>query len=551
MKKAVLYLRVSSKEQMEGSSIETQERICTDYALRNEYEIDRIFTEKGESAKTADRTELKALLDYVSKYSKNLEAAIIYKIDRLARNTLDHAQLKLFFNKFGIKLVSATENLEDTPVGRLIENQLAGFAQFDNEIRAERCKIGMMAAVKAGRYVWKAPIGYKNTGGKGTSNLVLDTPKTVKLVRKTWEYIDTGYAPEEARKAITKDGLRGASGKPVSKSNFHRLIRNKVYIGIIEKFGLSVVGNFKPLVAYDLFQRVQEKLQKNGKNMPVYKIDNEDFPLRGLVTCSQCNQRMTASWSKGRSQRYAYYRCKFCRRVNLKRDDLESNFIKLLKEHSYKSELKEMLIEAIEANLEYRAQGNKIRVNELEKQILQLKAKEKQIVEKNFGNVINDNLAKELLEENEQQISEATLELHQHTDSRDDVMKVVKHSLSVLEDISGVWLAVDLDIKKRFQKFLFPHGLPYDGSNFGTTRLAYCIEKKWSSNPQQFLLVGPEGIEPSSSVYKTPALPLSYGPEQMRLYQISTFIFLKIVSKMNLEILRYAESDSATLRMTI
>lgn len=77
-------------------------------------------------------------------------------------------------------------------------------------------------------------------------------------------------------------------------------------------------------------------------------------------------------------------------------------------------------------------------------------------------------------------------------------MKVVRHSLSVLEDISGVWIAVDLDIKKRFQKFLFPYGLPYDGLNFGTTRLAYCIEKKWSSNPQQFRLVGPAGLEPAT-----------------------------------------------------
>lgn len=391
MKKAVLYLRVSSKEQMEGSSIETQERICTDYALRNEYEIDRIFTEKGESAKTADRTELKNLLEYVSKNHKELFGVIVYKVDRLTRSALDHATLKLYFNQRGLRLFSATESLEDTPVGRWVENMLAGTAQFDNEVRAERCKIGMMAAVKAGRYVWKAPIGYKNTGGKGTSNLILDTPKMVKLVRKAWDYIDTGYAPEEARKAITKDGLRGQSGKPVSKSNFHRMIRNKVYIGIIEKFGLSVVGNFKPLVAYDLFQRVQERLQKNGRNMPVYKVDNEDFPLRGLVTCSHCNQRMTASWSSGRSKKYAYYRCKFCKRVNIKRDDLESSFIKLLKEHSYKAELKEMLVKAIEANLEYKAQGNKARVIELEKQMLQLKAKEKQIVEKNFRGVVTPN----------------------------------------------------------------------------------------------------------------------------------------------------------------
>jgi len=239
MKKAGLYLRVSSKEQLEGSSIETQEKICTDYALKNNFEVDKIFIEKGESAKTADRTELKAMLDYVGKNAKNLEAVIIYKVDRLARNTLDHAEVKLFFNRFGVKLISATENLEDTPVGRLIENQLAGFAQFDNEIRAERCKNGMLAAVKAGRYVWGAPRGYINTGGRGISNIAPDKQEIVRLVRKIWILVDTGFSPEEARRAITKEGLRSKSGKPISKSQFHRMIRNKVYMGVIEKFGRS------------------------------------------------------------------------------------------------------------------------------------------------------------------------------------------------------------------------------------------------------------------------------------------------------------------------
>lgn len=507
MKKAVVYLRVSSKEQMEGSSIETQERICTDYALRNEYEIDRIFTEKGESAKTADRTQLKALLDYVSKYSKNLEAAIIYKIDRLARNTLDHAQLKLFFNKFGIKLVSATENLEDTPVGRLIENQLAGFAQFDNEVRTERSVNGMIAAVKAGRYVWRAPRGYINTGGKGTANLALDKPKVVRLVRKAWEYIDTGYAPEEARKAVTKDGLQSKSGEPISKSQFHRMIRNKVYMGVIEEFGLTIIGTFKAIVEPELFQRVQERLNNTRRNMPVYRKDNEDFPIRGLVTCSDCSKTLTASWSRGNGGKYAFYRCTYCPRKNYYRDDrntknglkdgIETKFIKLLRTYNYKQELKEALITAIEANLEYRNQANKKRMDDLNRQIIELKARRGQIAEKNFRGVLSDTLAKELLDKNEKKESELTIELHSYQSNQEDIMKIVRHSLSILEDIGSAWLRVDLQVKKRFQKFLFPQGLPYNGSNFGTTRLAYCIEKKWSSDPQQFHLVPLEGIEPS------------------------------------------------------
>lgn len=496
MKKTGIYVRVSSKEQLEGSSLETQERICTEYALRTGYEIVKIFVEKGESAKTTDRTELKLLLEYVAKNHKHLDAIIVYKVDRLARNSLDHAQLKVFFMKYGVRLISATENLEDTPVGRLMETQLAGFAQFDNEIRTERSVGGMTAAVKAGRYVWPAPLGYINTGGRGTSNLAQDDPELVRLVRKCWEYIDTGYTPEEARKAITKDGLRGKSGGPISKSNFARMLRNRIYKGMIEKFGLSVVGNFKPIVESELFDRVIDKLDGKAKNVPIYKKDHIDFPIRGIVLCHKCGRRLTASWSKGNGGKFPYYRCIYCKKVNYKRDDdkkgnegMETKFIKLLKTYSYKPEFKEALIKAIELNLEDRNKGNKKKIAEIEKELVSLKAKEKQIAEKNFAGVLSDALAKELLDENEQKASNLSLDLHNYQENTEEVMKVVRHSISILEDISGAWMRADLEVKKRFQKFIFPQGLTFDGAKFATIKLAYCINPNGGNTPSELHMV--------------------------------------------------------------
>lgn len=489
MKKAIIYIRVSSKEQLEGSSLEVQERYCTEYALKNDYELIKVFTEKGESAKTTDRTELKSVLEFVPKNYKTLDAIIVYKIDRLARNALDHAQLRMFFNKYGVRLLSATENLEDTPVGRLMETQLAGFAQFDNEIRTERSTNGMKAAVQAGRYVWGAPLGYVNSGGRGISNLALDKPKIVDLVRKCWMYVDTGCTLEEARREIAKEGLK------ISKSNFPRMFRNKVYMGVIEKFGLSVVGNFKRIVEPELFLRVLEKLENSGKKLPIYKKDNEDFPLRRLIICSDCGKALTASWSKGNGGKYAFYRCMYCSRKNYPRDDrntkhgfeegLETKFIKYIQKYHYKDEVKEALIKAIEVNLDHRNEANKKRIRTLNNQIAELKIKGKQIAEKNFKNVISDVLAKEMLDENEEKITELTLELHKTEDTKDEVMKVVRHSLSVLEDISGIWMQVDLDIKKRFQKFLFPEGLVYDGQKFGTNKIAYCLRLKPTINTKE------------------------------------------------------------------
>lgn len=494
MKNLIGYIRVSSKEQLEGSSLEVQERIIRDYATRNDYELIKIFIEKGESAKTTDRTELKFLLDYVAKNHKDLYGVLIPKIDRLARNSLDHATIKVFFNRYGLRLISASENLEDTPVGRLMETQLSGFAQFDNEIRAERSSGGMKNAVSAGRYVWGAGIGFINTGGRGISNLAHDKPEIVKLVRKCWEYIDTGYTQEEARKAVTKDGLRMKSGKPISKSHFPRMLRNKKYMGVMNQFGLNVVGSgtFKPIVEPELFLRVLDKLDGKIKNIPIYKKDNEDFPVRGIILCDKCGRKLTASWSKGNGGRVAYYRCTFCKRKNYRRDDdkkgnkgMETKFIELLKTYSYKQELKDALIMAIELNLEDRNKGNKKRIAEIEKELVTCKAKSRQIAEKNFKGVLSDTLAKEMQDENDEQITNLTLGLNQYEETTEDVMKVVRHSISVLEDISEVWMKADLEVKKRFQKFLFPQGLPFDGEKFATTQLAYCINPKWTNIVQK------------------------------------------------------------------
>jgi hypothetical protein len=73
---------------------------------------------------------------------------------------------------------------------------LAGIAQMDNEIRAERAKRGMMAAVAAGRFVWPAPIGYV-TGSEGGPSLVLHSPSIVEAGRDAWKLVVSGMSPCE------------------------------------------------------------------------------------------------------------------------------------------------------------------------------------------------------------------------------------------------------------------------------------------------------------------------------------------------------------------
>ena len=98
----MIYCRVSTKEQVEeGNSLATQEKNCKDYAVKNGYDVAAIFIEQGESAKTADRTELKKLMGFCATKKNGINAIIAYKIDRISRNIDDYSQIRIQLRRYG------------------------------------------------------------------------------------------------------------------------------------------------------------------------------------------------------------------------------------------------------------------------------------------------------------------------------------------------------------------------------------------------------------------------------------------------------------------
>src|SRR5438477_242700 len=130
----IIYCRVSSKEQIEGTSLESQELACHECARSKQVKVLRVFVGRGESAKFADRPELLELLEFCRKHKGSVQLLFIWKIDRLARNVGDFFNIKALLLKYGVRVVSVTEPIDSNPEGKLLETILAGFAQFDNDI---------------------------------------------------------------------------------------------------------------------------------------------------------------------------------------------------------------------------------------------------------------------------------------------------------------------------------------------------------------------------------------------------------------------------------
>src|SRR6201999_4581171 len=140
----------------------------------------------GESAKFADRTQLVELIDYCRRNKGAVQVLIVWKVDRFARNVTDHFGVKATLGKYGVRIMSVTEPIDTHPEGKLMETILAGFAQFDNDIRATRTVQGMRRKIKDGILPWGPPMGYISAQARGDKKPIPDKPdpRTFALLQK-------------------------------------------------------------------------------------------------------------------------------------------------------------------------------------------------------------------------------------------------------------------------------------------------------------------------------------------------------------------------------
>ena len=364
---AVIYSRVSSRDQVDGTSLESQEAACRDYAHRHHLVVVRVFVEDGESAKAADRPRLLELLEFCRNKAHAVKVVLVWKVDRLARNVEDHFSVKGTLRKTGVKVVSVTEQIDGGPNGKLMETILAGFAQFDNDIRAIRSVQGMQRRLQDGIWPWHPPSGYLPPKiGKKTEPDRPD-PDRFDAFRKAWKLFATGaYSKANIVRLLRTEQVLASRGRPVSAQFVDRLFQNPYYMGILRDpwTGEQIQGRHVPMVTEVEFARVQVILAGSANSTPHHRA-SETFPLRGLVRCPSCQRFLTAAWSRGRRQRYAYYSCFYqgcpTRTRSYRAADVHDEFTGFLRTLS----VSDRIVNQIVADIEAESCSNATQANEL------------------------------------------------------------------------------------------------------------------------------------------------------------------------------------------
>ncbi len=156
-------------------------------------------------------------------------------------------------------------------------------------------------------------------------------PERAPLIRRAFEEYASGrFTKEQLLKHLRTWGLTNRRGRPLTSQAIGVLLRNQLYAGIVDvtEYGVrGKRGDFEPLISEDLFYRVQAVLSGRLPSTTPQQRAHPDFPLRAFVRCESCGRRLTGSWSKGRSEYYAYYHCRpGCRAVNVTKAMLEGLF---------------------------------------------------------------------------------------------------------------------------------------------------------------------------------------------------------------------------------
>jgi hypothetical protein len=143
-------------------------------------------------------------------------------------------------------------------------------------------------------------------------------------------YATGRYTKEQLLKQTSALGLTNRRGRPLTSQAIGMLLRNRLYTGIVDvpEYGVRAKhGDFEPLISENLFYRVQAVLSGRAPSTTPQQRAHPDFPHRAFVRCDSCGRGLTGSWSKGRSEHYAYYHCRpGCRAVNVTKAKLEGLF---------------------------------------------------------------------------------------------------------------------------------------------------------------------------------------------------------------------------------
>ncbi|MED5550645.1 MAG: recombinase family protein [Pseudomonadota bacterium] len=339
-RKAVIYVRISSKKQLEGDGIRSQERTCRDFARYHDLEPVKVFSDVM-SGRFVSRPGMDAMLDYLRCHRDEGLVVLIDDISRLARDYMGHMQLRDEIRAAGSELMSPTMSFYEDPARQLPEKIQALVVEQARIENAMRSASRQRARVANGYWTFYPGPAYHFVEDKknGGSVLVRTEPAATVLAEALNGFASGRFETQAEVKRFLDNHPDFPKGKTgfIPKQNVRGLLTNILYTGYVayEPWGIPPTkGHHEGLISFETHLRIKERLNGIPK-FPIRKTIHPDFPLRGYIDCAHCGVPLKGSWSRSRNGvRHAYYGCqtKGCEAYgkSTRKAVLEGEFEKLL-----------------------------------------------------------------------------------------------------------------------------------------------------------------------------------------------------------------------------
>lgn len=323
---AVIYARYSSHNQTE-QSIEGQLHDNYAFAEREGYNVIGEYIDRAMTGRNDQRDNFQRMISDAAK--RQFQVVIVWKLDRFARNRFDSAIYKAKLKKFGVRVVSAMENLSDSPEGIILEGVLESMAEYYSANLSVNVKRGQRETLAKGKFCGgQIPYGFKSVDGKLVAN-----ERTAPVIQFVFNEYAAGTPMKEIIRTLTDQGVRASSGAPLRISTFYHALANQTYMGKLIRNGTEIPNCAEPLISAETFAKVQQQLAFHRRTPAAGKAKTE-YLLQGKAFCGLCGANMVGESGRGKmGQKYFYYACsckkKFhtCTKKNERKTKLEDYVI--------------------------------------------------------------------------------------------------------------------------------------------------------------------------------------------------------------------------------
>ena len=299
MKTAVIYARYSSDSQTE-QSIEGQVRVCKQFAEKNDLLVVDQYIDRATTGTNDNRAAFQQML----RDSKKAQwgTVIVYKLDRFARNKYESVVNRKKLKDNGVELVSAMENIPDTPEGKLFLAVIEGFNEYFSEDLKQKVNRGLRESwLKGNATGGHPPYGYIIKDKK----YVIDEAEA-EVVREIFMKYAQGYKAVAIAEDLKARNVRRKCGKHINHKYVYVILHDKRYIGEVTHQGTTYYNIFPPIIAKEVWNQV-DAINRENKISPSRKKEIFDYILSGKLICGNCKHRMSGESGTSRNGEIHYY----------------------------------------------------------------------------------------------------------------------------------------------------------------------------------------------------------------------------------------------------